>query len=132
MSVTDPIADMLTIIRNAGRARKEKADVQASKLVQKVLEVLKKENYIRNFKFIKNSGQGILRVYLKFKKDKKPAIINIKRISKPGLRVYAKQDKIPNVLGGLGVAIISTSRGVLTDSEARQTKVGGEVICHVW
>lgn len=132
MSVTDPIADMLTIIRNASCAGKEKADVRASKLGQRILEILKRENYIQNFKFIKDSGQGVLRVYLRFNKAKKPAITNIKRISKPGLRVYVKQNKIPSVLGGRGIAILSTSCGIFTDNEARQARVGGEVICYVW
>lgn len=132
MTVTDPIADMLTIIRNAGRAGKEKADVRASKLAQKILGILKKENYIQNFKFIKDSGQGVLRVYLKFDKNKKSVITNIRRISMPGLRVYVKQDKIPSVLSGLGIVILSTSRGVVTGGEARQAKLGGEVICYVW
>ncbi len=132
MTLTDPIADMLTMIRNASSVGKEKVDVRASKLGQSILEILKKENYIQNFKFIKDRGQGVLRVYLRFSKSKRSAITNIKRVSKPGLRVHVKQDKIPNVLSGLGIAILSTSRGLLTGNEARQAKVGGEVICYVW
>lgn len=132
MTVTDPIANVCTIIRNASFAGKEKADVRSSKLVEKILTILKKEKYIQNFKFIKDTGQGVLRVYLKFNRDKTPVIKNIKRISKPGLRVYVKQDKIPRVLRGRGIAILSTSSGILTDDEARGAKAGGEVICYVW
>lgn len=132
MTITDSMADMFTIIRNASFAGKKKADVRFSKLGEKILAILKKENYIQNFKFIEDSKQGVLRVYLRFNRDKTPVITNIKRISKPGLRVYVKQDKIPSVLRRRGIAILSTSSGILTDNEARGTKVGGEVICYVW
>lgn len=132
MSITDPMANMCTIIRNASSAGKEKADVRASKLAEKILAILKRKKYIQNFKFIKDTGQGVLRVYLRFNRDKTPVITNIKRISKPGLRVYVKQDKIPRVLRGRGIAILSTSSGILTDNEARGVKAGGEVICYVW
>lgn len=132
MTITDPMANMFTIIRNASSAGKEKADVRFSKLGEKILAILKKEKYIQNFKFIKDTGQGTLRIYLKFNRDKTPVIEDIKRISKPGLRVYVKQDKIPRVLRGRGIAILSTSSGILTDNEARQAKAGGEIICYVW
>ena len=132
MSLSDPIANMLTIIRNAARIQKESVDIPSSKLCLQILEVFKKESYIDNYRFIKDSHQGILRIYLKYDKSKKSAITNLKRISKPGLRVYAKKDKIPRVLNGLGIAAISTSKGILSNNEARQKKIGGEVLCYVW
>ena len=132
MSVTDPLADMFTVIRNASRAKKEKAEFTASKLKLEVLNVLKRAGYIKNHKYMGDKRQGIIRVYLKFKKEKTPEITNIKRISKPGLRVYVPKDKIPRVLRGMGMAIISTSSGILTDTQARSQGVGGEVICYVW
>ena len=131
MSKTDPIADFLTIIRNGLMAKKENVDVPASRITKSILEILKKTEYIDNFKLIEDKKQGILRVYLKYLSGE-PAIINLRRISKPGLRIYVKQDKIPRVLRGRGIAVISTSKGILTDNEARQEKLGGEVICYVW
>ncbi len=131
MPQTDSIADMLTRIRNTVRAKKEIVDIPASKLGEKILKIFKEDGYIEDFRFIKDTKQGILKVYLKYS-DKKPAIIGIKKVSKPGLKVYAKQDAIPRVLNGLGTAIISTSKGVMTDREARKNKVGGEVLCYVW
>ena len=131
MSRTDLIADVFTIIRNATMAKKENVDVPASKTIKSILGILKKENYIDNFKLIEDKKQGILRIYLKYISGR-PAIRNIKRVSKPGLRVYAKQDKIPSVLRGRGMAIISTSKGIMTDKEARDTGVGGEIIGYVW
>jgi len=131
MSKTDPIADFLTIIRNGLMAKKENVDVPASRITKSILEILKKSEYIDNFKLIEDKKQGILRVYLKYLSGE-PAIINLRRISKPGLRVYVKQEEIPRVLRGRGIAVISTSKGILTDNEAREQKLGGEVICYVW
>lgn len=134
MSRTDLIADMLTLIRNASFAKKNNVDVPASILGKNILEVFKKEGFISNYKFIDDKKQGILRAYLKYSPDKSklPAITGIKKVSKPGLRVYARVNKIPKVYRGLGCAIVSTSKGVLTDKEARQLKIGGELICYVW
>lgn len=132
MSVTDPIADMLTVIRNASRAGKENLESPSSKLKLEILSALKREGYIKNYKQISDNKQGLVKVYLKFKKEKTPAIIGIKRISKPGLRVYVPKSKVPRVLRGMGMAIISTSSGLLTDRQARSRGLGGEVICYVW
>lgn len=132
MGVTDPIADALTILRNASNARKDVAELKASKLLEEILKILKKESFISNYKLVKDSKQGLLRVYLKYSKASAPAILGIKRISKPGLRIYKKADELPKVYGGLGVAVISTSKGLMTDNEARESKMGGEVICYVW
>lgn len=132
MSVTDPLADMFTVIRNASRAKKDKAEFPSSKLKLEILEVLKREGYIKNYKHIADNKQGMVKVYLKFDKDKTAVITNVKRISKPGLRVYVVKDKIPRVLRGMGIAIISTSSGILTDLQAKKQGVGGEVICNVW
>lgn len=132
MSVTDSIGDMLTIIRNASRAKKEIAEVLGSKLTGEVLRILKKEGYIKNYRKIENKKQGIFRIYLRYRKDKSPFITNLRRISKPGLRVYVKKDKIPYTLRGFGIAILSTSKGVMTDKEARQLNTGGEILCSVW
>ena len=120
MSVTDPIANMLTIIRNASRSGKEAANVKASTLSEAILKKLKEKKLILNYKRIEDNKQGILRIYLRFLNEKTPAITEIKRISKPGLRRYVKKDEIPRVLGGMGFAIISTPKGLLTDSEARK------------
>ena len=133
MAVTDSIADMLTVIRNGSRAKKDKVDVKNSRLGQRVLDIFKKEGYVKNFKVIEDKKQGIIRVYLKYtEKDRKPSITQIRRVSRPGLRVFAKKESIPKVLSGLGTAVISTPRGVLTDKEARKEKIGGEVICYIW
>lgn len=132
MAVTDPIADALTIIRNASFAKKDVAEVRNSKVVEEILKILKKENFIANYKLIKDSKQGLLRVYFKYDKDGTPAIAGIKRISKPGLRTYKKSDELPKVYGGLGVAVISTSKGLMTDNDARESKMGGEIICYAW
>ncbi|MBN3039236.1 MAG: 30S ribosomal protein S8 [Candidatus Omnitrophica bacterium] len=132
MGVTDPLADMFTVIRNASRAKKDRAEFPSSKLKLEVLEVLKKEGYIKNYKFLSDNKQGTIRVYLRFRKNSQPTISNIKRISRPGLRIYATKDKIPRVLRGIGTAILTTSTGVLTDEQCRSQGVGGEVICHVW
>jgi small subunit ribosomal protein S8 len=131
MSVTDPIADMLVMIKNASRAKKEKVDVPASNITLAIVEVLKKEGFVKNYKKIEDNKQGVLRIYLKMPEGQ--SVINeMKRISKPGRRVYVNKNEIPSVLGGLGLAIISTSQGIMTDREARQKKIGGEVICYVW
>ena len=132
MAVTDPIADALTILRNASFAKKQVAELRNSKIVEEILKIFKKESFISNYKLIKDSKQGLLRVYLQYDKDGTPAILGIKRISKPGLRVYKKSDELPKVYGGLGVAVISTSKGMMTDNEARDGKMGGEIICYTW
>lgn len=131
MSRTDLIADAFTMIRNAIMAKKEAVDVPASRTLRSILEILKKEAYIEDFKLIEDKKQGILRIYLKYR-ESKPVISNIKRISKSGLRVYVKRDKIPYVLRGRGLAIISTPKGLMSDKEARQQGSGGEVIGYVW
>ena len=132
MAVTDPIADALTILRNASFAKKQVAELRNSKIVEEILKIFRKESFISNYKLIKDTKQGILRVYLMYDKDGTPAILGIKRISKPGLRIYKKSDELPKVYGGLGVAVISTSKGMMTDNEARDKKMGGEVICYTW
>ncbi|AZR74731.1 30S ribosomal protein S8 [Anoxybacter fermentans] len=132
MAMTDPIADMLTRIRNANMVRKETVDVPASRIKEEIATVLKNEGFIKDYQRIAEGPQGILRLYLKYGKDGQRVISGLKRISKPGLRVYAKKDEIPKVLGGLGIAIISTSKGIMTDKEARKLGIGGEVICYVW
>ena len=132
MTVTDPIANMLTMIRNAVMAKYETVEVPASKTGEAVLNILKREGYIDNVKRIDDKKQGLLKVYLKFDQDKKSVITGLKKISRPGLRVYVERNKIPRVLNGLGLAIISTSKGILTDAQARQQKIGGEVILYVW
>jgi small subunit ribosomal protein S8 len=131
MSRTDLIADTFTMMRNAIMAKKENLDVLASNTTKSILGILQKENYIDAFKLIEDKKQGILRIYLKYISGK-PAITNIKRISKPGLRVYVKRDKVPRVLRGRGLAIISTSKGIFTDNEARAQGLGGEVIAYIW
>ena len=132
MSMTDPIANMLTMIRNANRRKHPTVEIPASKLGQSILQIFKDSGYIDNFRFIEDKKQGILRAYLKYMDKHTPAITNLKRISKPGLRIYAKKCKVPQVLNGLGVALISTSKGILTDKQAREQNVGGEVLCFVW
>jgi small subunit ribosomal protein S8 len=123
---------MLTIIRNASSTKKETVEVKGSVLSETIVGILKREGFIGNYKPMKDDKQGILRIYLKYLKNGTPALLGIKRISRPGLRIYKKADELPKVYGGLGVALISTSKGVLTDNEAREKKVGGEVICYVW
>ncbi|MGS0972604.1 MAG: 30S ribosomal protein S8 [Candidatus Izemoplasmataceae bacterium] len=131
MVMTDPIADMLTRIRNANQMKHEKVDIPASKLKKEVLELLKKEGYIVSVQVVNNKPQDILRVTLKYMQNER-VVKGLKRISKPGLRVYAKNSEIPKVLNGLGIAVISTSQGVMTDREARKLKVGGEILAYVW
>jgi len=132
MSVTDPIADMLTVLRNGSSANKAVVEVKNSRLTEGIIKIFKTENFISNYKIIKDTKQGLVRIYLKYMKEGKPAILGIKKISKSGLRIYRKAEKIPKVYGGLGVAIVSTSKGLMTDSEARDKKIGGEVICYIW
>ena len=132
MSVSDPVADFLTCVRNAIQARQRKVDVPASKLKQEIAKALLRERYVNNVKTIEDSGQGLLRVYLKYTADDVNVITGIRRISKPGRRVYVGKDKLPRVMGGLGSAIVSTSKGVMSDREAREAGLGGEVICQVW
>ncbi|WP_366923250.1 30S ribosomal protein S8 [Metallumcola ferriviriculae] len=132
MVMTDPIADLLTRIRNASMANKSTVEVPASKIKKAIAEIFKAEGYIKDVEYVDDSKQGILRLYLKYGKSNEKVITGLKRISKPGLRVYANKDEIPRVLGGLGVAVISTSKGVMTDKAARQGGTGGEVICYIW
>lgn len=133
MVMTDPIADMLTRIRNANQMKHKKVELPASKLKSEILNVLKQEGYITDFESVKDGGvQGTLRIQLKYLDNEERVIRGLKKISKPGLRVYAKTDDIPKVLNGLGIAIISTSKGLLTDRAARKEKVGGEVLAYVW
>ncbi|OUN00413.1 MAG: 30S ribosomal protein S8 [Paenibacillaceae bacterium ZCTH02-B3] len=132
MAMSDPIADMLTRIRNANLVRHETVEVPASKIKRQIAEILKREGFIRDAEYIEDNKQGIIRIFLKYGPNNERVITGLKRISKPGLRVYTKSNDIPRVLGGLGIAILSTSKGILTDKEARQLKVGGEVICYVW
>lgn len=131
MSRTDLIADTFTMMRNAIMAKKENLDVPASNITKSILEVLKKENYIDNFKFIEDKKQGLLRIYLKYIKGNS-AIRNIKRISRPGLRIYSRHKDIPSVLRGKGLAIVSTSKGIITGKEAKAQGAGGEIIGYVW
>ncbi len=130
--MTDPIADMLTRIRNGSNAKHESVDVPASNIKKEIAQILLDEGFIKGFDVIEDGKQGIIRIELKYGKHGEKVISGIKRISKPGLRVYVKSDEIPRVLGGLGIAILSTSKGVMTDKRARKERVGGEVLCYVW
>ena len=132
MVMTDQIADFLTRIRNANMVMHEKVEIPASKTKIAMAEILKNEGFIKDYEQIEDGKQGIIRVYLKYGANKEKVITGLKRISKPGLKVYCKKDEIPKVLGGLGIAIISTSKGIVTDKEARKLGLGGEVICYVW
>ncbi|MCX5712391.1 MAG: 30S ribosomal protein S8 [Candidatus Omnitrophica bacterium] len=132
MSRTDLIADVFTMIRNAHMAKKENLDVPASKIIKSIVQILKAEGYINDWKPIEDKKQGIVRIYLKYMANGKPAIKKIIRISKPGLRRYVSKDELPNVLRGRGIAIISTSKGIVTDFTARETGAGGEVIGYIW
>jgi small subunit ribosomal protein S8 len=133
MSMSDPIADMLTRIRNAGRARLRRVDVPASKLKLEIARILLKERFISNYKFIgEGSTQGMIRVYLKYTPEEEPVISGLQRVSRPGLRRYCGAEEVPRVLGGMGVSILSTSRGIMTGREAKKTGVGGEILCNVW
>ncbi|HSC69997.1 MAG TPA: 30S ribosomal protein S8 [Candidatus Methylomirabilis sp.] len=132
MAMTDPIADMLTRIRNANQALLDKVDVPASRLKVEISKVLKAEGFIRAYKLIDDNKQGVLRVYLKFGPGNERVILGLKRVSRPGLRVYRKTARIPRVVSGLGVTIVSTSQGVMTGKQARERSLGGEVLCTVW
>ena len=132
MSMTDPVADMLTRIRNANIAGHASVDIPASKIKKNIAEILLKEGYIKGFEVEEKEPQSVLHIEMKYGPAKTKVITGIKRISKPGLKVYAKKDELPKVLNGLGIAIISTSNGLITDKEARKLGVGGEVICYVW
>ena len=132
MTMTDPVADMLTRIRNANTVGHATVDIPASKMKKSIAEILVKEGYIKGFNIIEDGKQGIIKVQMKYGADKEKVISGLKKISKPGLKVYAKSDVVPKVLGGLGIAIISTSNGIVSDKEARKLGVGGEVICYVW
>ena len=132
MSLTDPIANTLTIIRNGLMSKKTKVDVPFSKISQEILSILKREKFIKDFKFMDDKKQGQLRVYLKYTSTGAPAIKGLRKISRPGLKTYVKKDKVPTVLGGLGIAILSTSRGIVTNVQAKEMRAGGEVLCYVW
>ena len=132
MVMTDPIADMLTRIRNANQMRHETVEMPSSKIKREIAEVLKREGFIRDAEYIEDNKQGILRLSLKYGKSAERVVTGLKRISKPGLRVYVQSTEVPRVLNGLGIAIISTSKGILTDKEARREQIGGEVIAYVW
>ena len=132
MVMTDPIADFLTRIRNANMVRHESLEVPASKTKLEIANILKAEGFIKNFDYTSDDKQGVIRVFLKYGPNNERVITGLKRISKPGLRVYAKTGDIPKVLNGLGVALISTSKGIMTDREARLAQVGGEVLAYVW
>ena len=129
---SDPVADLLTRIRNASRAEHEKVDIPSSKLKIRVCEILKDEGFIKNFRVLEDQKQNTLRVYMKYGPSNEKVISGLVRVSKPGRRVYVTHDKVPSILAGMGVAIVSTSRGVFTDRAARQQKVGGEVLAYVW
>lgn len=132
MSMTDPISDMLTRIRNAIQAKHERLDLPSSRLKVHIAEILKTEGYIKNYRVIPDSKQDVLRVVLKYLGEHESAIHGLKRISKPGCRVYASSAEVPEVLGGLGIAIVSTSRGLMVDRACRRQHIGGEVLCSVW
>ena len=132
MHITDPIADMLTRIRNANNAKHDTVDVPASNMKKSIAQILLEEGYIKNFQLIDNGTQGVIRVTLKYGAGKEKVISGLRRVSKPGLRVYAGAEELPKVLRGLGIAIVSTSKGVMTDKKAREAHVGGEVLAFIW
>jgi small subunit ribosomal protein S8 len=132
MNLTDPISNALTIIRNGCMSNKTKVDVPFSRICEEMLNILKREKFIKDVKILDDKKQGLLRVYLKYLENGKPVIKGLKRVSKPSLRIYVKKDKIPSVYGGLGIAILSTSRGIVTDLQAKEMQTGGEVLCYVW
>ena len=131
MSLSDPIANMLTLIRNGARASLEKVDIPHSKILTAIAGIMKKEGFIDNYRVIKDTKQGVLRVYLRYV-NKRSVIINLKRVSRPGLRIYASVKNIPRVLRGKGLVILTTSKGLMTDKEAKEAKMGGEVLCYIW
>jgi len=132
MATSDPIADMLTIIRNGGKASLSKVDIPGSKIKREMVRVLKEQGYIKDYKFLEDETQGVIRVALKYVSEGEPTIFGIQRVSKPSCRVYAKSKDIKPVLNGLGISIISTSKGLMTDRQAKEAKVGGEILCNVW
>jgi small subunit ribosomal protein S8 len=132
MTVSDPISDMLTRIRNAAKATFSSVDIPGSKLKVEIAKVLKNEGFIKNYKFIKDAKQGILRIYLKYDSGRNCAIMNVKKISKPSRRIYLKSKDIKPILSGIGISIISTSKGIMTDKRARKENLGGEILCNVW
>ncbi|KHE72272.1 30S ribosomal protein S8 [Halobacillus sp. BBL2006] len=132
MTMTDPIADMLTRIRNANMVRHEKLELPASNVKKEIADILKREGFVRDYEYVEDKKQGVLRIFLKYGQNNERVITGVKRISKPGLRVYAKAEELPKVLNGLGVAVVSTSKGVLTDKEAREQAIGGEVLAYIW
>jgi len=132
MAMSDPIADMLTRIRNAGKAKFNSIDIPGSKLKTDLARVLKDEGFIRNYKFIKDNKQGILRVYLKYDEEQSNTILGLERVSKPSRRLYVKSRDIKPVLNGMGIAVLSTSKGIMTDKQARSEKLGGEILCNIW
>lgn len=132
MVMTDPIADFLTRIRNANTVHMEKVEIPASKTKLNLANILKDEGYIKDVEYIEDGKQGFLRLYLKYGANREKVLSGLKRISRPGLRVYAQKDELPKVLGGLGIAVISTSKGLMTDKDARKAGVGGEVMCYIW
>lgn len=132
MTMTDPIADMLTRVRNANRAYHEAVEIPASKMKNEIARILKDEGYVKDYEVVKNDGFDFIKVKMSYGPERERVITGIKRISKPGLRVYSKKEEVPRVLGGLGIAIISTSRGIMTGRQAKKAGLGGEVICYVW
>lgn len=133
MSQTDPIGDLLTRIRNGTRAGKPQVDVPASRLGSAIVECMKQEGFIQNWRLMKEAGpQGVLRIYLRYTQERKPILREIRRVSKPGLRIYVGKGKVPRIYSGIGIAILTTPRGVMTDAQARSQGLGGEVICHLW
>ena len=132
MTVSDPIADMLTRVRNANMVRHEKLELPASNIKKEIAEILKNEGFVKSVEYIEDDKQGVIRMFLKYGQNNERVITGLKRISKPGLRVYAKADEIPRVLNGLGIALVSTSEGVVTDKVARQRGIGGEVLAYIW
>jgi small subunit ribosomal protein S8 len=132
MSMTDPIADYLTRVRNATRARHSKVDIPASNILKEMTGILLEEGYIQNYTTVDDPKQGIVRIYLKYNKDSKSAITGLKRVSRPGYRRYTGVDRIPRVLNGLGIVMLSTPKGILTGKQAKKENVGGEILCYVW
>lgn len=130
--MTDPIADYLTRIRNANTVYHQSTQIPASRLKKDMSSILKEEGFIRDYEVIEDGKQGVIRIYMKYGANKEKVITGLRRISKPGLRVYANKDQVPRVLGGLGIAILSTSQGIMTDKKARRLNIGGEVLCYIW
>jgi len=130
--MTDPIADMLTRVRNASSARHEQVDIPASRVKEAIARILRDEGFVQSYERIDEGPQGILRVHLKYGVERRRVLMGLRRISRPGLRVYARKERMPRVLGGLGVAVVSTSKGIVTDAEARRLGLGGEVLCYIW